>query len=112
MTKYHWLLLLSVVVTAISQLLLKKGAFASGKRMRSVYLNVFTISGYCLLLCVMILNLFIFKYLTMIAIVFFLPITYIVIAVGSSIIFEEKITKNKIIATMLILAGLSLYYYQ
>lgn len=111
MTKYHLLLLLSVVVAAISQLLLKKGAVAPSEGKYPTYLNFFTMGGYCLLLCVTILNLLIFKYLTMVTIVFFLPITYIVIAVGSSVFFGEKITKNKIIATILIFAGLSLYYY-
>ncbi len=110
MTKYHLLLIVSVVTTAISQLLLKKGAMVPHKSNYSIYLNIFTMSGYFFLFCVTILNLFIFNYLTMITIVFFMPITYIAIAIFSSIFFKEKIAKNEVIASILILTGIALYY--
>ena len=111
MTEYHFLLLLSVIAAAISQLLLKQGALLSSLNNISAYSNYYSLGGYLLLLSVTVMNLFIFKYLDIVTIVFFLPITYIVIALGSSLFFGEKITKSKLAATGLIFTGIALYYH-
>ena len=111
MNKYHLILLLSVTLTATSQLLMKKGAMTVLKNSLSIYLNLYTISGYMILLCVMIINVIIFQHLDMTTIIFFMPITYILLAFFSWGFFKEKITKNKVLATIMILIGILLHAY-
>ncbi len=110
MNKYHLILLISVTISAISQLLMKKGAMSVQKNWLSVYLNVFTVSGYALLFSTTLINLYVFKFVELSSIVFFLPLTYIVIGLFSFVIFKEKITINTIIASLLIILGIVIYY--
>jgi drug/metabolite transporter (DMT)-like permease len=111
MNRYHIVLLISVCLSGFSQILLKRGAsVVSMKNRFAIYINPYTILGYTILFAVTLVNLYIFKHIQMSLIIMFLPITYIIIASFSYILFHEKITAKKIIASVLIISGIILYY--
>lgn len=107
---YYFLILLSVLLSAVAQVLLKKGSVLISDKSLSVYLNIYSISGYLLMFMITVFNYFIFRYLPMMAIVLFLPLVYVFIGLLSKIFFNENISGKKILASLLIGLGVITYY--
>lgn len=104
---YILLLIGNCIISAISQILLKKAALKEYTSFISQYLNIDVIVAYALFFCVVILNTYILK---------FLPLTvvnslseslpYVFSIVSGGIFFSEKITLRKVIGTLFIISGI------
>ena len=110
MLKYYIFLLIAVILTAISQVLLKIGAKKSkNKKFIYLYLNFFTIFGYFLLFGATVFNLISLKYVDLKVIIYFLPLTYIFLLILSLLILKEYINKFQIIGFFIIILGLIIF---
>lgn len=104
---YYLFLIFSCCISAFSQILLKKASQKQYKNFIKQYINCYVIFGYCLYALVVVLNSFIIKYLSITitsALTESLPI--ILSFITGKVFFNEKITKNKIIGGMIIIAGI------
>lgn len=101
---------LAVALTAMSQLLLKKGA-DRGKYGHPVklFLNPFTAIAYALFFIVTLLNLYAYKMLPLKCAVVVLPFTYILVGILSFIFLKEKMTRNQLIGAGIIILGVVLF---
>lgn len=104
---YILLLVGNCIISAISQILLKKAALKEYTSFIRQYLNINVIFAYALFFAVVILNTYILK---------FLPLTvvnplseslpYVFSIVSGGIFFSEKITLRKIIGALFIITGI------
>lgn len=104
---YILLLIANCVISAISQILLKKAALKEYKGFIWQYLNVRVIVAYTLFFGVVVLNTYILK---------FLPLTvvnplseslpYVLSIISGYFFFEEKITWRKIVGALVIVCGI------
>ena len=108
MSKYIILLVLAVVVSSVSQIILKKSASKTYNSIIKEYLNPYVIIGYGL----MVLS-------TVLVVLKGVPyknepiiesLGYIFVMILSNRILKEKITKKKLIGNLLILIGIIIYY--
>lgn len=111
MTQYRYVVFLfvSVFISAISQLLLKKSANREYKSFIHEYLNLLVISAYFLFFAAVLIDLLCLKYVPL----SFIPVietsSYIFIIILSRIFFKEKIYLKKAIGLLLILTGILIY---
>lgn len=106
---YVLLLLISVFISAVSQILLKKSALEPHTSWLKEYLNIKVISAYFLFFCAVLIDLIALKFVP----VSFVPVietsSYIFIIIFSRIIFKEKISLKQYFAIFLILTGILIY---
>ena len=110
MFEYYLYASIAVVLTAISQILLKVGADKT-KSLKIIrrYLNYYVISGYLIFLVVTLINLYAYKYLPIKMAVIFLPFTFILVAVFSFLLLKEKMSKKHLISSLIIITGVIIY---
>ena len=110
MFKGYAIALVATLLTAVSQLLLKSGAarWKSANPLH-LYLNPWTLTGYGLLFAAMVLYNYAFSQIQLKNIIFFLPITLILVVAASCWLFREKLTTEGIIGAVLVIAGLFVY---
>ncbi len=97
------------VLSAFSQVLLKKSAGKEYNSFLRQYLNFYVITGYVIYIVVLIVNIYILKFIPlsiMSAISESLP--FLLSFISGRIFFNEKITKQKIIGGIIILCGIIL----
>ena len=103
------LLLLSVFISAVSQILLKKSALEEHKSFIFEYLNFKVILAYFLFFFFFFIDLFALKKVPLC----FVPVvetsSYIFIIILSRIIFKEKISKIQIAGIILVISGILIY---
>ena len=95
------------LLSAFSQVLLKKAAGKQYSNFLRQYLNIFVITGYFTYVVVLLVNVYILKFIPlsiMSAISESLPLLFSFIS--GRFFFNEKITKHKIIGGGLILCGI------
>ncbi len=106
---YTGFLFLSVIISAFSQVLLKKSALKDYSSPIREYLNPFVITGYGIFFLAVFLDMLALKKVP----VSYIPIvessSYIFIIVFSRIFFKERISKRKMLAIAVILAGVAVY---
>lgn len=112
MLKYALIAGFSGILSAISQVLLKKGSMKKNRSVVFDYLNPYVIGGYgitflCMVLMILAYRGLPFKYGAIIESLFFL---YIMIL--SKLFFDEKITKKKLIGNFIIVAGVIIFSLQ
>ncbi|MEA4888388.1 MAG: EamA family transporter [Clostridiaceae bacterium] len=105
-----WILVLSVVVAAAAQILLKKSARLTHAALWREYLNSRVISAYLLLFLSTVLTILAFRGLTYKNGIMIESTEYLFILIFSSIFLKEKISRRKVIGNLLIVAGLIVYY--
>ena len=106
---YLLLAVFSVFVASLSQTLLK---WESGKEHKSLireYLNVGVIGGYGLLALSMLLTMFAYKKLPLSMTPAFESFSYIFVTIFGVAAFHEKVTKKKLLAMGLIVAGILVF---
>ena len=109
MLPYLGLAVFSVFIASLSQTLLK---WESGKEHKSFvreYLNVGVIGGYGLLALSMLLTMFAYKKLPLSMTPAFESCSYIFVTIFGAAVFHEKITKKKLMALALIVAGILVF---
>ena len=92
MTKYYAVALIGVLITAISQVLLKLGALHGKARyslLRS-YLNFYTVTGLAMIFGVTLLNTYAFKFIALKMAVVLVPLAFILAAMMSFWVLGEK----------------------
>ena len=108
--KYLLFMLGSVVVAAISQILLKKAAKTHYNSYIREYLNVWVVSGYFLMIVSTLLTIMAYKGMDYKNGPIIEALGFSFVMVLSRIIYGEKITKKKIIGNILIFLGIIVFY--
>lgn len=106
---YLVIALISVTVAGFSQVLLKKGAMRPHISFLRDYLNAPVICGYGLMFTSVLATMFAYRGLEYMTVSVIEAIGYILVPVLSYLFFKEKLTRNKIIGIVIILAGILVY---
>lgn len=106
---YYVLMIVSVAVASSSQILLKKSALKKYDSVIGEYLNPYVIAGYGMLFLSMIMTITVYSGIEYKRVPVMESIGYIFVMVLSRFFFKEKITRNKLIGTILILAGVFIF---
>lgn len=108
---YIMLVFLSVIIAAISQILLKKAAMTTYESYRKEYLNPYVIGGYSLLLLTTLINVFAFsKGVELKSGAIIETLGFVLVMVLSRAIFQERITKKRLAGNLLILLGIIIFH--
>ena len=110
MSKYIILLVLAVVVSSVSQIILKKSASKTYNSIIKEYLNPYVIIGYGLMVLSTVLVVLGLKGVPYKNEPIIESLGYIFVMILSNRILKEKITKKKLIGNLLILIGIITYY--
>lgn len=110
MNKYVILLILAVLVSSVSQILLKKSTSKKYSSMFREYFNIYVILGYGLMVISTILVVLGLKNIQYKNQPIIESLGYIFVMFLSNLFLWEKITKKKIIGNFLILFGIVVYY--
>jgi drug/metabolite transporter (DMT)-like permease len=105
---YYFYAMLSIVLTGISQLLLKIGARNNSTPL-GVYLNPATMMGYFMFLIVTVCSIFALKGLDLKLFYALTSLNYVVVMVLSRIVLREGLSRNKVVAGCLIVAGVVVF---
>lgn len=106
---YTGFLFVSVIISAFSQIILKKSAQKKHENLIFEYLNPYVIMGYFIFFAAVFLDMTALKKV---------PVSYIPVVESSSYLFvflfsklflKEQFTKRKLIAVFLILAGITVF---
>lgn len=107
---YFAFYILSVVLAAVSQILLKKSAMKEHDVFWKEYVNPYVIGGYALTGSSMLLTVLAFRGMEYKNGPIIESLGYILVMLFGIFLFREKLTKRKCIGTILILAGIFVYY--
>ena len=110
MYKYWASMFLSVVISAISQIMLKKAANTKYSSTIREYLNGYVIFGYALMVISTLCVIYAFKGIEYKNGAVIESLGYFLIMILSRIVFLEKITKDKLIGNIIILVGILIFY--
>ncbi|MCR5799084.1 MAG: multidrug ABC transporter [Lachnospiraceae bacterium] len=106
---YLLLAFIGVIVAAFSQVLLKKGAMRPHISFIRDYLNAPVICGYGLMFVALLASNLSYRGVNYMAIQVIEAVGYILVPILSCVFFKEKLTKNKIIGIIIILAGVLIF---
>lgn len=107
---YLGLYICSVTLAAVSQILLKKSALKEHDGFLKEYLNLYVIGGYMLTGISMLLTILAFRGMEYKNGPIIESLGLVLVMLFGIFIFREKMTKKKCIGTVLILAGIFVYY--
>lgn len=110
MIKFYALMVLSVVIAAVSQLLLKISANKKHDSFIKEYLNPYVITGYGLLFCSTILTILAFKGIDYRNGPVIESLGYLFVLVLCKIFLKEKINLKSILGNFVIILGIVIYY--
>ena len=110
MNKYVLLLILAVLVSSISQIILKKSASKTYDSVLKEYLNVYVITGYVLMVISTVLVVLGLKGVPYKNEPIIEALGYLFVMILSNRLLGEKITKKKVLGNVLILVGIAVYY--
>ena len=110
MNKYVFLLILAVLVSSISQIILKKSSSKTYKLIIKEYLNVYVITGYGLMVLSTVLFVLVLKGVPYKNEPIIESLGYLFVMILSNRLLGEKITKKKVLGNVLILVGIAVYY--
>ena len=109
MILYSAILIFSVFISAFSQVLLKKSALKSYDSFIREYLNLYVVPAYAIYFWAVFLDLIALRKVP----VSFVPVaeasSYIFVLLFGRIFFNESFSKRKVLAMVLILAGIIMY---
>ncbi len=107
---HFWIYVCSVTLAAISQILLKKSALKEHNRFLKEYLNPYVIGGYALTGISMLLTILAFRGMEYKNGPIIEALGFVLVMFFGLFVFREKLTKKKLMGTVLILAGIFVYY--
>lgn len=110
MSKFWLALFLAVAISASSQMLLKKGAKKQYSNVIREYLNPWVISGYALMILSTLCIIYAYRGVAYKNGAIIESLGYLLIMVLSRLLFQEKITKKKLVGNLIILAGVLVFY--
>ena len=103
--------LCSVLISSISQILLKKSADRTYDSRLKEYLNPLVIIAYGMFFCSMMITMYCYKYVDVSAGPIFESAGYIFVGVLGYIFLKEKFTAKKIIGMLLIMLGIVIFSF-
>lgn len=106
---YAGIMLFSTFVSSVSQVILKKAAGKTYESRIREYLNFPVIFAYSLFFVSTLLTVFAYRVVPMSMGPLLESSSYIYVTIFGVVIFKEKITKQKVFALVLILAGIAVY---
>jgi len=109
MLPYLGLAIFSVFIASLSQTLLKWEAGKEHTSLAHEYVNIGVIGGYGLLAVSMLLTMFAYKKLPLSMTPAFECFSYIFVTIFGVTVFHEKVTKKKLLALGLIIAGILVF---
>jgi len=104
---YAGLLLLSSLISAVSQVLLKKAAMKPHESRLKEYLNAPVIIAYAIFFLATLMTMLSYRGLDVSVGALLETTGYIFIFVFDVLLFHQKITAKKVLGTLLIMAGIS-----
>ena len=109
---YHLIFVVSVTISSISQVMLKKSANKKENTGLKEYLNPLVIIAYGLFFISTVLTMYAFKGVPMNQGPVIESLGYVIVMILGRIFLSEKITRNKLIGICLILAGVLLWRWR
>lgn len=109
MAPYVILYLSSVFVAAVSQVLLKKEAVKPHKNVIQEYLNPLVIIAYTFFLGTTVLSMLAYKGIPLNLGPILETTSYLYITVFGVVIFKERLTRQRVLALILIITGIAVY---
>ena len=103
--------LCSVLISSISQILLKKSADKTYDSRLKEYLNPLVIIAYGMFFCSMMITMYCYRYVDVSAGPIFESAGYIFVGVLGYIFLKEKFTAKKIIGMLLIMIGIVVFSF-
>ena len=103
--------LFSVLISSISQILLKKSADKTYDSRLKEYLNPLVIIAYGMFFCSMMITMYCYRYVDVSAGPIFEGAGYIFVGVLGYIFLKEKFTAKKIIGMLLIMLGIVIFSF-
>ena len=103
--------LFSVLISSISQILLKKSADKTYDSRLKEYLNPLVIIAYGMFFCSMMITMYCYRYVDVSAGPIFESAGYIFVGVLGYIFLKEKFTAKKIIGMLLIMIGIVVFSF-
>lgn len=97
-----------IIFTSIGQLFLKLGTVNRKESVR-LFINPFTVTGYLSILSVTVFTVLALKDVNLKVLYAFMALSYILLLILSKIVLNEPLTKNKILATLIIFAGVIIF---
>lgn len=95
----------------LGQILLKIGARQQSEKPSffKIFLNPYSFCGYALFFVVTVFSVYLLKIIDLKLIVIIISMNYVFILIASVIFLKEKLTRNKLIATLFILLGIGIF---
>lgn len=106
---YSGIMIISTLISAFSQILLKKSAQKTYPSKIKEYLNPLVIIGYGLFFCCTLITLYALKVVPLSMAPILEASGYIFVAILSYIFFKEKLTKKQLLGMILIIGGIVIY---
>ncbi len=106
---YSCIMILSTLISSVSQVMLKKSAQKTYSSKLAEYLNPFVITAYSLFFGCTLITMYALKVVPLSMAPLLEATGYIFVAALSYIFFKEKLTKKQIIGMVLILSGIVIY---
>ena len=103
--------LCSVLISSVSQILLKKSADKTYDSRLKEYLNPLVIIAYGMFFCSMMITMYCYRYVDVSAGPIFESAGYIFVGVLGYIFLKEKFTAKKIIGMLLIMIGIVIFSF-
>ena len=108
---YYLLVIVSVLVAAVAQMLLKQGAEKQYDSFLRQYLNLWVIGGYGIMGCTLLLNIFCLSRGVLVKEISTIEsLSYLFVPVLSWAFFKESITLRKASAIALIMFGVVVFF--
>lgn len=105
---HEYALILSIILTSVSQIILKMGSETNKKWIYSL-LSYKIFLGYFLLFIVTILNVLVMQKIQLKTMTAWISLTYIIVNILSYFFFKENINKDKILGSVIIVSGIIIY---
>ena len=109
MIKYVAIALISVLLSCVSQVLLKKAGNRQWPSRVREYLNAYVIGGYCLLGVCMLLGVYVMTGLDLKYSAVIESLGYVITVAVSQRLFHERVTKTKWLGIASIIAGIVVF---
>ncbi len=108
-TVFSCVFLVSVFISSVSQILLKKSADKIYDSKIKEYLNPLVIIAYGMFFCSMLITMYCYKFVDVSAGPIFESAGYIFVAVLGFIFLKEKFTVKKVIGMIVLMCGIALF---
>lgn len=105
------IILSSILLTSLSQILLKKSTEKKYNNIIREYLNLNVIFAYGMFFVTMFLNIIALKYITLKSMQVFMALSYFCVLILSRFILNEKITRKKLIGNIIIIIGIIIFNF-